>query len=184
MMRIIGGRLRGHQLVSFQAKHIRPTTDRVKESIFNKIQRHIQESRVLDLFAGTGNLSFEAHSRGACEVIAVEKHKKSLGIIRKNLKKLKIERGVSICERDVFSFLKSYEGPGFDIVFIDPPFTEKIAHEVMRKIVQSSVLCQSTLIVVEFSRHEIVDESYGSWERYDHKNFGDKWVSFFSHGES
>ena len=74
-MRIISGKYKGHQLVSFQADHIRPTTDRVKESLFNMIQGEIDGARVLDLFSGTGSLGLEALSRGAREVIFVEKSK-------------------------------------------------------------------------------------------------------------
>jgi 16S rRNA (guanine966-N2)-methyltransferase len=86
-VRIISGKWKGRQLVSFKANHIRPTTDRVKETLFNILQHDIPDSRILDLFGGTGNLSFESLSRGARFVELVESHKISLKIIQENMTK-------------------------------------------------------------------------------------------------
>ena len=109
-MRIIAGRFRGHQLVSFNADHIRPTTDRVKESIFNKLQNDVPGGRVLDLFSGTGNLAIESLSRGAESVVAVEMSKKSLAIIRKNLEKLGIKGEIQVVGDDVLSTFAATTG--------------------------------------------------------------------------
>ncbi len=178
-MRIISGRFKGHRLVSFQAEHIRPTTDRVKESIFNILQTYFDDSLVLDLFAGTGNLGIEALSRGAARIDAVENHKKSLGILRENLTKLKIEDEIKVHPIDVFQFLKKYQGPAFNVIFIDPPFTKAIAHDVMSALSTSSVFNQDTWVVIESSDHERLESEYSQLKRLDQRDFGDTKVSFF-----
>lgn len=180
-MRIISGKYKGHPLVSFDADHIRPTTDRVKETLFNKLMFDVEGARVLDLFSGTGNLGLEALSRGAREVLFVEKHPKSIEILKKNLAKLKVPSDeYKIINKDVLSFLKSYEGETFEIVFADPPFTEKMAHKVMEEAAQSKVFGVQTLMAIESERRERMEEEYGDLERYDHREFGDKILSFFS----
>src|SRR5690606_5573787 len=95
-LRIISGRYKGRSLVSFKAPHIRPTTDRVKESLFNKIQSRVDGSRVLDLFSGTGSLGLEAISRGASLVEFVDDSASSLNILKKNLKLLSIDKGFTV----------------------------------------------------------------------------------------
>jgi 16S rRNA (guanine966-N2)-methyltransferase len=178
-MRIIAGKYRGLQLVSFEADHIRPTSDRVKGSIFNKLQFEIEGAKVLDLFSGTGSLSFEALSRGADHVTSIESNKKSIQIINENLKKLKIKSGIDVYAQDVFAFLKSYQGEGFDLIFIDPPFTEKMGHSVMQAVAESRVFKKTSLIVIEATKHEKVEETYGSLRCTARRDFGDKYVCYF-----
>jgi 16S rRNA (guanine966-N2)-methyltransferase len=137
-MRIIAGKYRGHQLVSFKADHIRPTTDRVKETLFNKLQFQLEGAVVADLFCGTGNLGIEALSRDAKFCTFVEKNPKSLTITRQNFEKLKVpSSSYKVVNMEVIAFLKSYEGEAFDIIFADPPFTEKMAHFVVEAASES-----------------------------------------------
>lgn len=178
-MRIISGKYKGLNLVSFKAEHIRPTTDRVKESQFNIIQNSLDGSRVLDLFAGTGNLGIEALSRGAREVFFVEQNRKSIAIIEENIKKLKITEPYKIIARDVIAFLASYTGEPFDVIFADPPFTEKMAHDVMLAAAQSKIWGEGSLLTIESGRKEKIEEDYGTVSRYDVREFGDKYLSFF-----
>lgn len=178
-MRIIAGKYKGHQLVSFSADHIRPTTDRVKESLFNMIQMHLEGARVLDLFSGTGNLGLEALSRGAAKVLFVEKNRKSIQILEKNINKLKVTEPYQILQKDVLGFLKNYEGEPFDVIFADPPFTEKMAHDVMLAADVSKVFHESTLMMIESARREQIFEDYPQLTRYDVREFGDKILSFY-----
>ena len=178
-MRIISGKYKGHQLVSFSADHIRPTTDRVKESLFNMIQMQIEGARVLDLFSGTGNLGLEALSREAASVLFVEKNRKSIQILEKNLEKLKVTDPYKILQKDVLSFLKSYEGEPFDLIFADPPFTEQMAHDVMLAADGSKVFHADTLMMIESARREKILDDYPHLTRYDVREFGDKVLSFF-----
>jgi len=179
-MRIISGKFKGHHLVSFKADHIRPTTDRVKETLFNKLMFDLEGARVLDLFCGTGNLGIEALSRGAQHVTFVDAHKQSLLITRENLQKLKVEKNdYSILQKDVLSYLKGYEGEKFDVIFADPPFTKKMAHDVMLALSSSGGFHSSTLISIESEKKERLDEQYSPLSRYDVREFGDKFLSFF-----
>lgn len=184
-MRIISGRFKGRHLVSFSASHIRPTTDRVKESIFNKLMYDLDEAYVLDLFSGTGNLGLEALSRGASKVVAVEKNKKSVQIIKRNLKELKVESDeFEVLPFDVLKFLKNYSEKKFQVIFIDPPFTQKMAHDVMNALAISKTFEPGTKVMIESTKHERIDDVYGVFQLLDRKNYGDKNLSFFKVEES
>ncbi|MES2855223.1 MAG: 16S rRNA (guanine(966)-N(2))-methyltransferase RsmD [Bdellovibrionota bacterium] len=178
-MRIISGRFRGRKLVHFKADHIRPTTDRVKESVFNRLQGDVDGSRVLDLFSGTGNLSCEAVSRGAASVDAVELSKKSIAIIRQNLELLEIENDVRVINEDVLKYLRRYEGEPYDLIFADPPFTEKLADQVLVEAAKSKAVGPNTLLIIESSSHEHVAEAYDNLSCEDRRDYGDKTVSFW-----
>ena len=168
-------------MVSFQASHIRPTTDRVKESMFNKVAFRLEEARVLDLFSGTGSLSIESLSRGAESVDAVESHSKSLEIIKKNKEKLKIGKELKLIKMDVFRFLEKSDLEPYDVVFVDPPFTKKIAHKVMLKIERSLILKNGTLVVIESAMDEPIESEYLGFHLLDVKDYGDKKVSYFEY---
>lgn len=179
-MRIISGKWRGRRLVSFKADHIRPTTDRVKESLFNKLQSEWEGARVLDLYAGTGNIGLEALSRGASEVVAVELSGKSIDIIRRNLAELEVGREYRLIKDDVVRFLQKYKGEAFDIIMADPPFTESLAHATLEALSQSEAMGTGTTAVVEASSHERVDESYPALTCLDRRDYGDKVISFWT----
>jgi 16S rRNA (guanine966-N2)-methyltransferase len=183
-MRVISGKFKGRQLVSFQADHIRPTTDRVKETLFNKLMGYLEDSRVLDLFSGTGNLAVECVSRGAAWVDLVENHPKSLEIIRKNLTGLGIVEGHKVHRRDAFQYIREYEGPAYDVVLADPPFTEKYAHDLATAIGSSALLHDNTLVVIEASAKERMDERYPGLNRLDQRKFGDKHLNFFERAKN
>ncbi len=181
-MRIIAGKYRGHQLVAFKADHIRPTTDRVKETLFNKLQFQMEDAKVADLFCGTGNLGIEALSRDAVFCTFVEKNPKSLVITRQNLEKLRVPvDAYKIINMDVLAFLKSYRDEPFDIIFADPPFTEKMAHAVMEAASLSQAFAEHTVLAIESERKERMEDRYGSLVRYSKKEFGDKILSLFCH---
>jgi 16S rRNA (guanine966-N2)-methyltransferase len=151
----------------------------VKETLFNKIQGPIVGARVLDLFSGTGNLGLEALSRGADSVLFVEKNRKSIQILEKNIAKLKVDEPFQILQKDVISFLKNYEGEPFDIIFADPPFTEAMAHDVMQAADSSRAFHSQTLMMIESARREKILDDYPHLTRYDVREFGDKILSFF-----
>ncbi len=187
-MRIISGRWKGHPLVSFKADHIRPTTDRVKESLFNILQGELEGAFVADLFCGTGSLGLEALSRGAQHVSFVDKNSKSIRITTENIQQLKVDKSeYSIRTMDVLKYLIAYQGDPFDLIFIDPPFTEKMAHEVMTCLDQSQCVSDKTWIMIESAKRERIDEEYATVIRVDVREFGDKVLSFFrkkSHKEN
>lgn len=180
-MRIISGKFKGRHLVSFKADHIRPTMDRVKETLFNKWMGYVEGSRVLDLFAGTGNLGLEALSRGASHVTFVEKNSKSMSIIRDNIQSLKVTpQEQTVILKDVFTFLKTFSGEPFDLILIDPPFTEKLAHDVMTALAESKCVKSDSLIAIEAIKQERIELNYGDLTCYDKQDYGDKSLSLFS----
>lgn len=180
-MRIIAGKFKGRVLTSFQADHIRPTTDRVKESLFNKWMRHTEDAMVLDLFAGTGNLGIESLSRDAKHVDFVEMNPKSIAILKKNVDLLKLNSSeYTIYKQDVLLYLKRYAGSPYNLILIDPPFTEKMAHDVMLALDASQCFDENTLIAIESIKKERIDEEYQNLYRYDFNDYGDKVLSFFA----
>ncbi|MCC2678733.1 MAG: hypothetical protein K0R29_1309 [Pseudobdellovibrio sp.] len=180
-MRIISGKFKGRVLSSFQADHIRPTTDRVKESLFNKWMGYTEEARVLDLFSGTGNLGLEALSRGAIHVDFVDINVKSVNILKKNIEMLKLgAKEYAIYKQDVLTYLKKYQGEPYNLILIDPPFTEKMAHDVMTALDGSACFNENTLIAIESVKKERIDDAYSNLYRYDFNDYGDKVLSFFA----
>lgn len=180
-MRIISGRFKGRVLSSFQADHIRPTTDRVKETLFNKWMTEVDGARVLDLFSGTGNLGLEAISRGCSHVDFVELNNKSITILKKNVDLLKLDPAeYKIHKSDVLQFLKRFQGEAYDLILADPPFTEKMAHDVMQALDSSACFGENTLIAIESHKKERMDEAYTHLYRYDFRDYGDKVLSFFA----
>lgn len=178
-MRIVGGKYSGHVLVSFSADHIRPTTDRVKQTLFDILQGHVDGARVLDLFSGTGSLGFESISRSAEFVTFVEKSKKSIEILNKNKEKLRLKTGFEILNLDVFKFLKSYEGPPYDLILADPPFTEVIADQVLEAAAIAKIWAPHTVMAIESGKKEDIKLRYKNLTQYNQRDFGDKKLSFY-----
>lgn len=178
-MRVISGKYKGRHLVSFQAGHIRPTTDRVKESLFNILMHQVEGARVLDLFSGTGSLAIECMSRGASFVDLVENNRKSVMIIRQNLETLKIQDGFKIYPVDAFKYIQNYTGEPYDLVLADPPFTRAWAHDLALAIGASHLISKQTSVVIEAASKERMDEQYPGLNRLDQRKFGDKNLHFF-----
>jgi 16S rRNA (guanine966-N2)-methyltransferase len=178
-MRIISGKYKGRQLVSFKADHIRPTTDRVKETLFNILMGQIEDARILDLFSGTGNLAIECLSRGAAHVDLVENNRKSVGIIRENLALLKIQEGYKLYPVDAFKYIRDYQGEPYNLIIADPPFTRAWAHDLALAIGASRLISKQSSVVIEASSKEQMEALYPGLIRLDQRTFGDKNLNFF-----
>ena len=144
-MRVISGIARGRKLLSPEGYDIRPTTDNVKESLFNIIQFDIEGRKVLDLFAGSGQLGIECLSRGAADAVFVDESRISLRIVRENLKKCGFSAEVVLS--DAVAFLQ--RGEKFDIVFVDPPYDSDYYEIVMKNINLFDILNKGGIIVFE-----------------------------------
>ncbi len=141
---------------------------------------HIEGAEVLDLFSGTGNLAIEAISRGAKTAVVVEDSDKSVEIIKKNIALLGITRKeLDIQRSDVFDYLKRFRGPGFDFIFVDPPFTKSLADQVMHGLSLFKGLKPGGQIIIESGNKEPIKDQYPNIELLDRKDFGDKQLSFF-----
>ena len=130
----------------------RPTSDRIKETLFNMIAPDIYDSYFLDLFAGSGQMGIEALSRGAREAIFVEKDKKAITAIEHNLNKAKLIEDSKLYKEDVFGALHKLSGhAAFDIVFMDPPYNKSIEKQVLEALSQADYISEDTVIIVEAS---------------------------------
>lgn len=169
-MRVVGGSKRGTQLIGFDREEVRPTLDRVKESMFNIIQFETMH-RVVDLFAGTGQLGIECLSRGAEHAVFCDNAPQSLEIVRKNLKKTGFEGSARVLLCDYKRFLK-YEAKGeYDIIFVDPPYNIGLSDRALKQIGQHPVLAKNGIVVVECAREEAKAEEEGNLvlrRRYDY----------------
>lgn len=178
-MRIIAGIKRGHKLYEFDGMDIRPTTDRVKESMFNLIQDFVPQSRVLDLFAGSGALCFEALSRGAEFGVLVDKDKNSLALIRKNNASLGFSN-LEIVNSEAMNFLDNTKKE-FSLIFLDPPYNKGFIAPVIRKIMERKLLLQDGIIVLE---SDFSDE-HGDFEgliKLKQKKYGRSYVTVYKRG--
>jgi len=146
-MRIISGSARGRKLLEPAGDKIRPTTDMVKESVFNIIQFDIEGRRVLDLFAGTGQLGIEALSRGAAMCVFVDESPDAIRVINENIRRSGITEGASVVRGDAFSFLE--HGGKFDVIFLDPPYDTKCLDRAIEKIIEFDILKDNGIIVCE-----------------------------------
>lgn len=148
-MRIIGGKFKGIKLNSFDMDNIRPTADRAREGIFNKLQFLIKNACILDLFCGTGAISLEFLSRGAKKVISVDNNKNSINLINQNFDKVKEKPNLIYGDYlDVLSQLKNQK---FDIIFLDPPFSSDYGIKAILKIINLELLEKNGIIVFEHS---------------------------------
>ncbi|MFI3326090.1 MAG: 16S rRNA (guanine(966)-N(2))-methyltransferase RsmD [Clostridia bacterium] len=150
-MRVISGEKRGKKLITLQGEAVRPTTDRVKESIFNILQFDIAGRSFLDLFAGSGQMGIEALSRGAKKVVFVDSARESITVCKKNLENLELK--ANVVNSDSLTFVKN-TAETFDIAFLDPPYNKGIIEAVLPDLVKKiniggSIVCehaaQSTL---------------------------------------
>ena len=148
MLRVIAGEARSIPLMTLDGLDTRPTTDRVKETLFNLLQNDIYGCDFLDLFAGSGQIGIEALSRGANSSCFVEKNKKAMEIIEKNLTKTKFLNRSTLIKKDVISAL-SVMSDSFDIVFMDPPYALGIEGDVLTKIRENRILRKDGFIIIE-----------------------------------
>ena len=153
-MRIISGSARGRKLKEPTGDIIRPTSDKVKESVFNIIQFDIEGRRVLDLFAGSGQYGIEALSRGAKSVVFVDSAADSVNLVKENLKISGFSDLALVYARDAMRYLESDET--FDLIFIDPPYGSKLAHESVRKIAEFDKLNINGIIICELQADRTV----------------------------
>ncbi len=183
-MRVIAGRARGHKLISPEGLEVRPTSDRVKESIFNIIQRKLPDSKVMDFFSGTGNLGIEALSRGAAKAYFIDKSPKSIMVIRENLEKTRLIDQAEIVNMAAETAVAALAAKGLraDIIFMDPPYLKGFEELMLEKIALQGLLADEGIIVVEHSRTTIIKEDI-KFTRYRRNDYGSTSVSFYCYRE-
>lgn len=169
-VRIISGLWRGRKLPVHDAEGLRPTTDRVKETLFNWLACDIANARCLDLFAGSGGLGFEAASRQAEHVTLVELNQKAYQQIKSNIQSLKTNT-ISVINEDALTFL-SQPGEPQHIVFIDPPFRQGLLEETVALLEANNWLTDDALIYIETEKELTMHELPDNWQLHREKNAG------------
>jgi 16S rRNA (guanine(966)-N(2))-methyltransferase RsmD len=183
-MRIIGGTLRSRRLQAPAGLSTRPTSDRLRETLFNVLAPRIQGAHFLDLFAGSGAVGLEAHSRGAAQVEFIERSAPALAVLRKNLANLRISAGVSVHADSVEPSLRRLRPDApFDLVFLDPPYDAADAYEKTLGLLGGSLanlLAPEALVIAEHRKKEKLEDRYGTLERTRRLEQGDAALSFYA----
>lgn len=174
-MRVDAGLFKGRKLLENKYDHIRPTTDKVKQALFVKLQFFVPEKRVLDLFCGTGAMGIEAISRGAEKVVFVDKDARSIDMTKQNLKNLGIKAQVTKC--DALLFLEKCEEL-FDLIILDPPYKSGLYEKVLQKIYEGKLLSEEGIIVCEHAQEDNFD--YGDFKVFDEKRYGNIKLTYLS----
>lgn len=175
-MRIISGKARGTKLYTLEGTETRPTLDRVKESLFNIIQKDIEDSVVLDLFAGSGAIAIEFLSRGASQAYVCDNNPKAVEMIKKNLQKTHLEQKAKVYSKDYKECLKDIQKIQFDIIFLDPPYKADCAIEAMKCIKNAQMLKDCGKLIIETDEpdkylQEIENKNI-NFEIYDLRKYG------------
>lgn len=168
-MRVITGTARGRKLVTLEGDDVRPTTDKVKESLFNIIQFDVEGALFLDLFAGCGQIGIEALSRGARQAVFVDKSKRSIDVIRENLKTTGFEKKAAVINSDSVSFL-SRRNEKYDIAFLDPPYATGVLQQALEKI--DGVMNDNAIIICECPTAEELPSKIGRFEIFKQYKYG------------
>ncbi|ACF11653.1 methyltransferase [Chlorobaculum parvum NCIB 8327] len=177
-MQIHAGRYRGRKIRHLPSRDIRPCTSRVKKSLFDTLAARIdfEGIDVLDLFAGFGNLGFEALSRGARSVCFVEQNRKALDTMKQTAADIGVQSSARFVMADVSAFLKRQEGP-FELVFCDPPYRWEDYELLIRSILDTGLLAADGLLLIEHHASHDFSQSRGY---LFHKDYGTTRVSFFT----
>jgi 16S rRNA (guanine966-N2)-methyltransferase len=181
-MRIIAGKYRSRQIAAPAGMQTRPTSDRLRETLFNVVAPAIEGSVWLDLFAGSGAVGIEALSRGAQSVYFVESAAKAAKTIRENLKSLGIEEGFEVQEREAATALRMLDSQAVvcDFCFLDPPYRRLEDYEqVLGFLSQSRLLKPESLVIAEHDKHFDPGEAFGSLRRQRVLRQGDAVLSFY-----
>lgn len=157
-MRVISGKARSLRLKTIDGDGTRPTTDRIKETLFNMINNDMYDCRFLDLFSGSGAIGIEALSRGAREAVFVECNKKAAKCINENLEFTKLKDNAKIMETTVNFAIKMLHKKGvFDYIFMDPPYNNEFEKEVLEMLKTTDIMNENTIIIVEASKDTNMD---------------------------
>ena len=185
-MRVIAGTYRSRILKSLKGLALRPTSDRLRETLFNVLGPQVSGSRFLDLFAGTGAIGIEALSRGAAEAVFVENHAPAAALIRRNLASLDIRNGATVLAVDALRGLallacrKEAQTSGFNYIFLDPPYARANQYaRVLESLGSGKLLAPGGAVIAEHRRSFDLPEKAGAFECYRVLQQGDAALSFY-----
>lgn len=184
-MRVIAGTARGRQLLAPKNQRVRPTADRVKEALFSILLSRLGEfngMRVLDIFAGTGNLGIEALSRGAEYAVFIDSHRDSADLVRKNLEITRCADAAKVVVQEATAALRwlARGEPPFHLVFLDPPYGEGHTEKVLEMLSTSPLIDEGSTVVAEFSAKEEIPRSFGRLKECERRVYGDTALSILT----
>ncbi len=184
-MRVIGGAARGRRLYSPRGLSVRPTSDKVKESLFSILAGTLgplDGCAILDIFAGTGNLGIEALSRGAESAVFIDSSRNSTAIISKNLSLTGFTDRSRVILKDFSQALGILESEGgvFQLVFLDPPYQKGLIEKCLDLLQKSTIIDEETVVVAEFSSREDIADCHGRLRQTDKRVYGDTALAFFT----
>ena len=175
-MRVIAGKYRGRNLFSPKDQAVRPTTDRIKENVFNLLQTRIPGCDFLDLFGGSGAMTIEALSRGAARAVLVDCDRESVKLIKKNLSALGIGREADLLETDYWRAAERLRGRAFDVIFLDPPYHADFYEDVLNAISSFGLLKEGGVTVFEHATERALSLPEG-WRATDERKYGSVTIS-------
>ncbi|MFH2138965.1 MAG: 16S rRNA (guanine(966)-N(2))-methyltransferase RsmD [Candidatus Omnitrophota bacterium] len=185
-MRITSGDFKGRTLKIPKSKNVRPTSEKVRQAIFDVLGDFVQGKEVLDLFSGSGALGCEALSRGAKGVTFVENRRESVRIIRENLVSLKLDKKCTILAQDVLTVggILAKKNKKFQVILADPPYRQDLAKKCLLEIVKYDILNAPTIIIIEHYKKDELPQQLGDIELWQLKKYGDTFVSFYQMRQS
>jgi len=181
-MRVIAGSARGIRLKMVPGNHVRPTSDRVKETLFQVIGPFFDGGWALDLFAGTGSLGIEAMSRGCDRVVFVDRSRASVNTVKDNLRKTGFFERSEVYREDARSALRilARRGVRFRLVFLDPPYRENLLDPVLRQLAAGSLLQEDGIVVAEHDSRLSPPDRIATLRAYRRMTFGDAAITLFA----
>ena len=177
-MRIVAGKFRSLKLESVDGMNTRPTADRIKEAVFSSIGPYFYGGKMLDCYAGSGNIGLEALSRGIDEVDGFEIDEKACACIKKNIQKLKVEKQYHLHKKDILSHIQELKGP-YDLIYIDPPYAKQQNEKLMEMISKHQLLSDEGILVVESLKEDLFKEQIGDLKLYKIANYGITKISYY-----
>lgn len=185
-MRVVGGACKGRRLVSFKGLRIRPTSDKVREAVFNILSEGFPARfiKALDLFAGTGAMGIEALSRGSKEVVFIDNDPKSAEVIEKNLSLCGLTDSARVYKRDALTAISilSNRGERFDLIIIDPPYDSTLTTDALKSIEEKGILNPGGVIVAEASKRAHLEFVTEGLSLFDERRYGDTVIYLFTSG--
>lgn len=184
-LRIIGGKFKSRSIDTVKVKTTRPSTDKIRESIFNILNGYINGGVCLDLFGGSGSLGYEAISRGIDKTVFVDKGQEAIKVIRKNASTLGVESQVEIYRQDYKVALKvlAKRQRQFDLIFLDPPFPINIMDDLITNILDNNILANDGIIVARVEQGIEINKSYKDLNIIKDTKYGISLVTMFIKGE-
>jgi len=179
-VRVIAGQLRGSVIRAPATGVVRPTYDRVRESMFSIIEPLLDGAAVLDLFAGSGSLGIESLSRGSNRATFIEKDKRVLGVVRENVERLGLAEKCRLMGGDALAVLKrAVPGGPFDIAFVDPPYSSGLALRALELLATSGSLADEAIVIVERASSDALPEIVGRLGLFRSRQYGSTTVDFY-----